>query len=68
LTYNDEAELEECLAFVAEAPEAAAAVAAPGRQYVLDNYDRDAVIDRIETALLRWTGTADPADAGGPAA
>ena len=56
LTYDDELELEQCLAFIAEAPEAAAALAVPGREYVLDNYSSDAVLDRMEESLVRWTG------------
>lgn len=55
LVYADEYELEECLAFVAEAPDAARALAAGGRRYVLDNYQWDTVLDRVETALTAWT-------------
>lgn len=58
LTYDDDLELEQCLAFVAQAPEAAAAMAASGRDYVLENYLWDDVLDRIESKLLRWTGDA----------
>ena len=63
LTYDDDLELEQCLAFVSDSPEAAALLAAPGRQYVLDNYTWDAVLDRIEDALSRWT---DPAPMNRP--
>src|SRR5207244_7346131 len=38
ITYDDDYELEECLSFVAEGPEAAAALAARGRSYVLAHY------------------------------
>jgi glycosyltransferase involved in cell wall biosynthesis len=58
LTYADDLELEQCLAFVTQAPEAAAALAASGREYVLEHYLWDAVLDRIEGNLLRWTGHA----------
>lgn len=55
LCYDDEFELEQCLAFVAEEPEAAAELARSGRSYVLDNYTWDLVLDRIEERLLSWT-------------
>ena len=51
LLYEDEAEFEECLAFLAEAPGAACKLASRGRQYVLDNYQWDGVLDRVELAL-----------------
>lgn len=56
LLYNDDHELQECLTFVAEAPDAARALAVPGRDYVLSNYRWDAVLDRIENGLQTWTG------------
>lgn len=63
LTYDDEYELEQCLAFVADDPQAACVLAAPGRDYVLSNYGWDAVLDRVEDNLHRWTGTAtEPRD------
>jgi glycosyltransferase involved in cell wall biosynthesis len=55
LLYDDELELEECLAFLAGAPETAAQLAALGRPYVLDNYQWDTVLDKIEAALTTWT-------------
>jgi glycosyltransferase involved in cell wall biosynthesis len=55
LLYQDERELEECLAFVAEAPETAAELAGGGRAYVLDNYRWDTVLDNVEAALCSWT-------------
>ena len=55
LLYDDELELEECLAFLAGAPETAAQLAALGRPYVLDNYQWDTVLDKIEAALTAWT-------------
>jgi glycosyltransferase involved in cell wall biosynthesis len=51
LVYADAFELAECLALVAEAPEAMRRLAAPGRDYVLTNYTWDAVLDRMEAAL-----------------
>jgi glycosyltransferase involved in cell wall biosynthesis len=54
LTYRDDFELEECLAFVADEPEAAAAIAARGRSYVLEHYEPDAVIDRVDHLLDSW--------------
>jgi glycosyltransferase involved in cell wall biosynthesis len=56
LLYRDELELEECLVFLAEEPAAARALAGAGRAYVLDNYQWDTVLDRIEAALSSWTG------------
>jgi len=51
LTYDDTTELEQCLRFVAEAPTEAAALAQPGRQYVLDHYTWPATLDRMEASL-----------------
>jgi len=59
LLYGDEVELEECLAFVAEAPEAARSLAARGREYVLANYRWDRVLDRVEMALVSPRGGCD---------
>lgn len=57
LTYTDEYELEQCLSFVAERPEEARTMAAAGRQYVLDNYGFEDVLDRIEASIEEWTST-----------
>lgn len=54
LTYEDEYELEECLTFVAEQPEAARSLASSGRQYVLENYTWPTVLDRVEPCLKEW--------------
>ncbi len=54
LLYDDDAELEQCLRFVAEAPEAAATLAAGGRSYVLDSYRWPDVLDRVEEDLTSW--------------
>jgi len=56
LVYDDDAELEQCLLFLADAPEIATEMAASGRDYVLENYTWDAVLDRVETQLEAWTG------------
>lgn len=55
LTYDDDAEFEQCLLFLAQAPDAAAAMARSGREYVLEHYTWDRVLDRVEDALERWT-------------
>ncbi len=55
LTYRDDFELEQCLAFVADEPEAAAALAERGRAYVLEHYQFDAVLDQVEEAIVDWT-------------
>ena len=51
VVYGDDDELIECLALAAEAPDGLAALASPGRAYVLDNYTWAAVLDRMEEAL-----------------
>lgn len=51
LTYVDDRELGECLAFLAEAPKAAAALAERGRRYVLANYRWERVLDSMERSL-----------------
>lgn len=51
LTYDDNTELEQCLRFVAEAPDEAAALAGPGRQYVLDHYTWPDTLSRMEASL-----------------
>jgi glycosyltransferase involved in cell wall biosynthesis len=55
LTYADAEELGECLAFVAEAPAAAAELGSRGRPYVLANYQWEDVLDRVEARLEEWT-------------
>lgn len=55
LTYDDDRELEQALAFVAEAPRAAADIASAGRKYVLENYTWDRVIEAIDRTLQEWT-------------
>lgn len=51
LTYDDDADLEQCLRFVAEAPAEAAALAASGRDYVLEHYTWPTTLDRMEASL-----------------
>jgi glycosyltransferase involved in cell wall biosynthesis len=55
LLYDDDHELEQCLAFVADSPRAAADIAARGRDYVLKNYTWDVVLDTVETRLAALT-------------
>lgn len=57
LTYGDELELGECLAFLAEAPKAAATLAERGRAYVLAHYTWDVVLDAMEASLENLVGT-----------
>jgi glycosyltransferase involved in cell wall biosynthesis len=54
LIYDDDLEFEQCLRFVAEAPEAAAALAASGREYVLERYTWPAVLEGIEATIDEW--------------
>lgn len=58
LCYDDEFELEQCLAFVADEPDDAAEMARSGRSYVLENYTWELVLDRIEEQLLSWTAAS----------
>jgi len=51
LTYRDEHDLANCLYFLAEAPKAAEALAANGREYVLSHYRWDIVLDEMERSL-----------------
>lgn len=55
ITYDDEAEFEQCLRFLADAPDGARRLAESGRAYVLANYTWDAVLDRVEQCLTTWT-------------
>jgi len=58
LTYADDTELGLCLDFVARAPGAARALAAPGAAYVRRHYTLDDVVGRVEAAIEGWTGEA----------
>jgi glycosyltransferase involved in cell wall biosynthesis len=55
LVYDGEAEFAECLRFVAEAPDLARKLAEGGRDYVLENYTWDKVLDGVEEGLTTWT-------------
>jgi len=55
LTYDDSFELEQCLTFVAEDPDGAAALGAKGREYVTANYEFSLVLNRIEATIEAWT-------------
>jgi hypothetical protein len=54
LLYDDDLELEQCLRFVADAPDAAAALGAAGRAYALQTANWSTVLDRVETSLDEW--------------
>ena len=59
LVYDDDAEFAECLRFVAEAPEAARAIAKAGRGYALEEASWDRVLDRVEASLEVWGGSGE---------
>jgi glycosyltransferase involved in cell wall biosynthesis len=54
LTYNSREEFVQCLSFVANRREAARAIAAGGRAYVLEHYQWESVLDRMEATLDQW--------------
>lgn len=54
VSYEGEAELVQCLDFVTDEPDAAAALARNGRAYVADRYRLDRVLDRMEASLDDW--------------
>ena len=51
LTYASDQEFAQCLQFIADAPDTAAALANSGRDYVLSNYTWELVLDRMESSL-----------------
>ncbi len=55
LLYDEVAELVEALRFVADEPQLAAELAAPGARYVQENYDADTVLNRVESRIDEWT-------------
>ncbi len=55
LTYDDDYELEQCLAFLGALPDEARALASGGRPYVLEHYAFDDVLARIEATIEEWT-------------
>lgn len=54
LVYNNEAELIECLNFVTDHPEEFKRAAVGGRQYVLDHFQLEDVLRRMEYTLDQW--------------
>jgi glycosyltransferase involved in cell wall biosynthesis len=52
ITYADDFEFAQCLRFVVEAPKAAAELALKGREYVLEHYTWDKVLDEMERSLI----------------
>lgn len=54
LLFDDDIELEQCLRFVADHPAAAKLLAQPGRDYVLERYTREVVLDRMDGLLEEW--------------
>lgn len=65
IVYDDDYELEEALAFVADRPELAARLGAKGRQYVLSHYQWADVLDRMEDRLVSWVPAGEgPAGEG----
>jgi len=54
LTFRDDEELAQCLRFLADEPEAARRLAAPGRDYVLEHYQWPGVLDAMEASLEEW--------------
>ena len=60
LVYDDDAEFAECLRFVADAPEAARAIAKAGRGYALEESSWDTVLDKVEASLATWAGAPEP--------
>lgn len=55
LLYADHEDFARHLRFLADAPADAARAAEGRRAYVLENYQWDAVLDRVEAALDEWT-------------
>ena len=55
LLYADQNDFARQLRFLAHALADAAQMAEQGRAYVLENYQWDAVLDRVEAALDEWT-------------
>jgi len=51
LTFGDEYELAQCLSFLAAAPAEAARLASAGREYVLENYRWEVVLDAMEAGV-----------------
>lgn len=58
LTFADEVDFGWALRYLAEQPDGARAMAKAGREYVLEHYQWDTVLDRMEVLLHEWTGPA----------
>jgi glycosyltransferase involved in cell wall biosynthesis len=54
LTYRNQAELMACLDFVTDEPEAAQNLAGDGRDYVIEHYGLDAVVDAVAETVEAW--------------
>ncbi len=54
LTYRNQAELMACLDFVTDEPEAARNLARDGRDYVIEHYGIDAVVDAVAETVEAW--------------
>jgi glycosyltransferase involved in cell wall biosynthesis len=65
IVYDDAFEFEEALVFLAQQPDAADRLGRAGRTYVLDNYQWEDVLSRVEQSLVTWTpapvATEEPA-------
>lgn len=64
LTFGSRSELVECLAFVADRPDAARVLARTGRRYVESNYRPDVVFDRMQESLDQWFPLVERTPAG----
>jgi glycosyltransferase involved in cell wall biosynthesis len=64
LTYSGEAELVQCLNFITDEPEAAAALAKNGPAYVESRYRLARVLDRMERSLDQWLPAMTPKAVG----
>lgn len=67
LTYRTEAELVECLDFVADRADAFGTMAVGGRSYVERNYRLEGVLDRMERSLDDWFPPTDQSQWAEPA-
>jgi len=65
LLYNNDAELLECLHFAADYPGEFKHAAVEGRRYVLNNFQLNDVLDRMEKALDHWLPISQAAGAAG---
>ena len=54
LTYCSQAELVACLDFVTDEPEAASNLARDGRDYVIEHYGLDTVVDAVVETVEAW--------------